>query len=115
MGVILNGIHGSKRVARTWNTMNTMNTILITFFDIKGNVHVKFIPQSHTVNRAYYMEILKRLLEAVGIKMPELWPSDLTVHHDNAPAHKELFVKEFLAPPPKNRLLKWDTLHMPLS
>jgi transposase len=29
--------------------------------------------------------------------MPELWPNDWILHHDNAPAHKALFVKQFLA------------------
>jgi len=28
---------------------------------------------------------------------PELWPNDWILHHDNAPAHKALFVKQFLA------------------
>jgi hypothetical protein len=30
-------------------------------------------------------------------KRPELWPSDWILHHDNAPAHKALSVKQFLA------------------
>jgi histone-lysine N-methyltransferase SETMAR len=42
------------------------------------------------------MEILKRLLEAVPRKRPELWPNDWILHHDNAPAHKALSVKQFL-------------------
>jgi hypothetical protein len=29
--------------------------------------------------------------------MPELWPNDWILHHDNAPAHKALSVKQFLA------------------
>jgi hypothetical protein len=43
------------------------------------------------------VEILKWLHEAVCRKIPELWSNDLILHHDNAPAHKVLFVKEFLA------------------
>jgi len=33
----------------------------------------------------------------VLIKKPELWPNDWILHHDNAPAHKALSVKQFLA------------------
>jgi hypothetical protein len=34
--------------------------MLIAFFDIKGTVHSEFIPQGQSVNKACYMEILKR-------------------------------------------------------
>jgi hypothetical protein len=72
-----------------------MKTTLITFFDIKGTVHFELIP---TVNQAYYVELLKRLREAVHRKKPELWPNDRVLQHDNAPAHKALPIKHFLAP-----------------
>jgi hypothetical protein len=50
-----------------------------------------------TVNKAYYVEILKQLSEAVFRKRLELWPNDWIFHHDNASAHKVLSVKQFLA------------------
>jgi hypothetical protein len=74
-----------------------MKTKLITFFDIKGIAHFEFIPQSHRVNKTYYMEILKRLREDVRRKKPELWPNVCILHHDNAVAHKTLSVKQCLA------------------
>jgi hypothetical protein len=39
------------------------------------------------------MERLKRLYE----DLPEFWPSGWTLRHDDAPAHKALFVKQFLS------------------
>jgi hypothetical protein len=65
-----------------------MKAMLINFFNIKGIVHIGFIPQGQTVNQAHYLEILKRLREAVHRKRLELWPNDWIFHHDNAPAPK---------------------------
>jgi hypothetical protein len=74
-----------------------MNKTLITFFDIEGVVHFEFIPQGQTVNQAHYVEILKRLREAVSRKRPELWPNDWILHHNNDPGHMAVPVKQFLA------------------
>jgi hypothetical protein len=82
-----------------------MMTMLITFFSMNGIVHYEFIPQSQTVNQAFYVEILKWLCEAVYKlcieKRFEFWPN-----HNNAPADKLLYLKQFLA---QNPLLKWNT------
>ena len=44
------------------------------------------------------MEVLERLREKVRRKLPELFVSNSWIlHHDNAPAHTALSVREFLA------------------
>jgi hypothetical protein len=58
---------------------------------------LKFIAQGQSINAAHRVEILKRLREAVRIKRPKIWASDWILHHDNAPAYKALFVKQFVA------------------
>jgi hypothetical protein len=42
-----------------------MKTMLFTLFDIEFIVHFEFIPLCHTVYQAYYVQVLKRLREAV--------------------------------------------------
>jgi hypothetical protein len=43
------------------------------------------------------VEILEQLHGVVQRWRPELWPNELILHHDNAPANKVLSVKQFLA------------------
>jgi hypothetical protein len=72
--------------------------MLLTFFDISNVVHFEFVPQGQTVNQAYYVEILKQLHEAVYRKGLNFGPLiGWILHHVNAPAHKMLSLKQFLA------------------
>jgi hypothetical protein len=52
------------------------------------------IHSTKAVNQAYYVEILKPLLEAVHRNMPEFWPNDWILHHDNASPHKEFLAQK---------------------
>jgi histone-lysine N-methyltransferase SETMAR len=47
------------------------------------------------VDQHCYLKILARLREAVRRRRPELWPDAWILHHDNAPAHDALAVREF--------------------
>ena len=85
--------------------------MLISFFDANGIVHSEFVPNGQTVNQAFYLQVLKRLHDAVRRKPPKLWQSgEWWLHHDNAPAHKALSVKQFLT---KNSVTQ--LLHPPYS
>jgi len=51
---------------------------------------------SHGVGK-FYCEVLRRLRENVRCKRPEMWKNgDWLLHHNNAPAHTSLVVREFL-------------------
>jgi hypothetical protein len=71
--------------------------MLIAFFHIKGIVHFEFVSHDQRVNQAYWEEMLMWLYELVRRKRPELWPNDCILHYVNAPAHKALSLKQFLA------------------
>jgi hypothetical protein len=78
--------------------------MFITFINIKVNVHFEFIPQGQRVNQVYYVEIMKWLCQAVCRKRSERWPNNWILHHDNVPAYKALFVKQFQAQKLINRI-----------
>ena len=72
-----------------------VKTMLLTFF-IRGIFHYEFVPTGQTVNQVYYLEVLERLSEKVRRKRPELFANNSWIsHHDNAPAHTALSVREF--------------------
>ena len=67
-------------------------------FSIRGSVCYEFVPTGQTVNQVYYLEVLGRLHEKVRQKRPKLFANNSWIlHHDNAPAHTALSVREFLA------------------
>ena len=66
--------------------------MLIVFFDYEGVVHHEYAPRGQTINKEFYLEVLKRLRYAVRIKRRHFWASgDWLLHHDNAPAHSSNF------------------------
>ncbi|GAB1868087.1 Mariner Mos1 transposase [Camponotus japonicus] len=74
--------------------------MLICFFDVRGIIHKEFVPQGHTVNGEFYREVLRRLRNRIRRARPQMWADkSFVLHHDNAPAHTSLIVREFLASP----------------
>ena len=72
--------------------------MLIAFFDVRGIVHTEFLPQGQIVNQHVYKDVLRRLIRSVRDKRRDLWVNDSWVlHHDNAPAHNALSVRQFVA------------------
>jgi transposase len=50
------------------------------------------------VNKEMYIDILRRLRDAVTRKRPEKWRTrSCCLLHNNAPAYRSVFVKDFLA------------------
>lgn len=70
--------------------------MLTVFFDARGVVHKEFVPQGQTVNAAYYVDVLESLRKRV-IRVRKDIAATWVLHHDNAPSHTSLRVREFLA------------------
>lgn len=87
---------GRPKKARQFRS--PMKLLLTVFFDCRGVVHHEFLPYGQTVNKEYYLEVMKRLRESVRRKRPQLWADQSWIlHHDNAPAHTAHIVTDFLA------------------
>ena len=98
----------TKRQSTQWKTANSplpknfrrsksrVKTMLLPFY-IRGMVHYEFVPTGQTVNEVCRLEILERLCERVRLKRPEIFANNSWIlHHDNAPAHTALSVREIL-------------------
>lgn len=74
-----------------------IKVMLTVFFDYQGIVHKEFLPTGETVNKEYYLNVMRRLRESIRRKRPELWQNKSWVlHHDNAPSHTAIIIREFL-------------------
>lgn len=70
---------------------------MLICFDYRSIVNAVFVPSGQMLNQQFYLEVLKRLRENIKKKRAELWPTgDQFFHHDNAPVHTVLSVKQFL-------------------
>ena len=89
---------GSPRPKKARMQKFQVKVMLITFFDHQGMVHHEYVPHDQTVNQYFYKEVLTRLMAKIRRKRRELWASNTWIlHHDNAPAHAALSVRQFLA------------------
>ena len=90
--------------------------MFLTFFDVTGIFRYEFVPTGQTVDRVYYLEVLERLRGKVRWRRSELLADNPWIlHHNNAPAHTALSVREFLATKRKcniyNALIKSSLLY----
>ena len=87
----------SPRPKRSCLVKSKENVMLISFFDIDGVVHHEFVPPGRTVNDHFYVQVLKRLRDAVRRKRRGKWQGGWFLNHGHAPSHTSLVVQKFLA------------------
>ena len=99
----------TKRQSRQWKSVSLprpkkarmqrsqVKVMLIIFFDHQEMVHHEFVPQGPTVNQRFYKVVLTRLINKIRQKRRASWSRKTWIlHHDNAPAHIALSIKQFL-------------------
>lgn len=90
-------LRGEAKPKRPRQSRSKVKVLLTVFFDCDGVVHHEFLPQGQSVNKEYYLAVMRRLREAIRQKRPNLWrDNSWLLHHDNAPAHTSLLVREYL-------------------
>jgi len=78
--------------------IKSQNNVADISWILRGIVQYEFVPTGQTVNQVYYLEVLERVRDKARRKRPELFANNSCIlHHDNAPAHTALSVREFLA------------------
>jgi hypothetical protein len=66
------------------------------FFDSRGIMHKESVRPGQTINHTFYKDVLEKLRKRVQrIRTDSL--DDWVLHHDNAPAHTALSIRDFLA------------------
>jgi len=89
---------GLPRPKKARMSRSNMKVMLLVFFDWQGVIHYEFVPRGQTINKEFYVAVLKRLREAIPWKRLQFWMNESWVlHHDNAPAHSSFLVRNFLA------------------
>ena len=85
---------------------------MIAFFDSIGTIFMLWVPTGQTVNKEYYVEVLRKRFRR---KRPALFKSgQWHFHQDNTPVHNSILVTDYLTKivilviHKAQRLLLWD-------
>ena len=67
-----------------------------SFFDSTGMIYMHWVPTGQTVNKEYYVEVLREFRKRFLGKRPALFKSgQWHFHQDNAPVHNSILVRLF--------------------
>ena len=94
-------VSGSLQSLWEWRNQDSQKSIvkviLITFFEVSGNVHSKFLPQGQMITLQINKVILQCKLCSVREKIQDLWQNkSWLLHHSNAPAYNALGIQQYL-------------------
>ena len=88
---------GSPRPKKARQSKFTQKLMMIPFFDSMGIIYIHWVPTGITVNKEYYIEVLREFRKTFRRKRPELFESgQWHFHQDNAPVHKSILVTDYL-------------------
>ena len=76
---------------------STHKLLMIPFFDSTGMIYRHWVPTGQTVNKEYYVEVLREFRKRFRRKKPALFKSgQWHFHQDNAPVYNSILVTDYL-------------------
>ena len=66
---------GSPRPKKARQSKSTQKLMMIPFFDSMGIIYIHWVPTGITVNKEYYIEVLREFRKGFRRKRPELFES----------------------------------------
>ena len=88
---------GSPRSKKARQSKSTKKLLMIPFFDCTGMIYMHWVPTRQTVNKEYYVQVLREFRKRFLGKRPALFKSgQWYFHQDNAPVFKFILVTDYL-------------------
>ena len=88
---------GSPRHKKARQSKSTHKLLMIPFFDSIGMIYMHWVPTGQTVNKEYYVEVLREFRKRFLGKRPALFKSgQWYFHQDNASVHNSILVTDYL-------------------
>ena len=88
---------GSPRPKKARRSKSTHKLLMIPFFDSTGIIYIYWVPTGQTVNKKYYVEVLREFRKRFHRKRPALFESgQWHFHQDNAQVNKSILVIDYL-------------------
>ena len=89
---------GSPRPKKARQSKSTHKLLMIPFFDSTGMIYMHWVPTGQTVNKEYYVEVLREFRKRFRRKRPALFKSgQWHFHQYNALVHNSILVPDYLA------------------
>ena len=89
---------GSPRPKKARQSKSTHKLLMILFFFVStGMIYMHWVPTGQTVNKEYYVEVLREFRKRFHRKRPALFKSaQWHFHQDNAPVHNSILITDYL-------------------
>ena len=88
---------GSPRPKKARQSKSTHKLLMIPSFDSTGMIYMHWFPTGQTVNKEYYVKVLREFRKRFCRKRPALFKSgQWYFHQDNAPVHKSILLTDYL-------------------